>query len=450
MNTTPPIDNHLRRAIACSVLILSCLIGLAGCGNFAAAHKDRPFPAAPDSTEPAVRELSPAQDYAGEILAYFLQVVVGHIGPEERRQAWRSAGSDAALDFDTISQIMTQPAWSKSDLMVLDFNLLGLVEVLSHYNPQFNLFKGRYIFDSVYPSSELIALRLLIQRKLSQDEKVNFTALHNREAMLRPHADAPTPADLAKMKLSAGEFQLLKDVFTSDPLFFQYYKHPFIVDAMTQIGFYQPDRLTAEISRNASYKQYAPRWDYRKNSSKSVNVVILPSFTGEFAFGGQYESPYVYGFKPSADFVQAIEKLEADILERSAHFLFTELKNGGEAGAADYTLWRRQWDDTYAPLIQFNLFDQRPLTIYPENADRLVKEICPTADLVILILGDGIDRIIYAEEDADDFAAAGELYFSRDDISYFRKNGKIDKIARGIVGRLMSIRVSAGNPVASG
>jgi hypothetical protein len=76
METSPPTDTNLRRAIAYRAFILICSIGLVGCGNFTAAHKDRPSPAASDSTEPAGLTLSPAQDYAGEILAYFLQVVV--------------------------------------------------------------------------------------------------------------------------------------------------------------------------------------------------------------------------------------------------------------------------------------------------------------------------------------------------------------------------------------
>jgi len=447
--TTPTIRDNPQPMILTRLVVVISLLGLVGCGIFAGSHKDGSAPAAHRTAESPAIELSPAQDYAGEILAYFLQVVVGHIGSEESRRTWRSTGNEAVLDFQVISKIMSKPGFSKRDLMALDFNLLGLVELLSHYNPQFNQFKGRFIFDSVYPSSELIAVRLLIQRKLHHGEKVSFTALQEGEAFLRPNANVPSPADLKAMNLSAVEFQLVKDVFTSDPLFFQYYKHPFIVDALARIGFYQQDRLTAQISRYASYRQYAPRHP-QSSARDSVTVAILPSFVQEFEFGGKYERPYVYGFKPSSNYLQAIETLKADILARTAYFLRVELKSNGQAAPANELSWGRLWDQTYAPLVHFQLFDQRPLTIYPGNADRLVKEISPKADLIILLLGEGVDRAIDVNEKTVDFSTTGRLYFNLDDIRYYRRNNKIDEIAKDIVGRLLTIRISADAPAANG
>ena len=183
---------------------------------------------------------------------------------------------------------------------------------------------------------------------------------------------------------------------------------------------------------------------------ESVTVVVLPSFSREFEFGGQYEKPYVYGFKPSANYLQTIEKLKADILTRSAHYFFAELKNSDQANAVNDTSWKSLWANTYAPLIRFTLFDRRPLTIYPENADRLVTDICPSADMVIFLLGEGIDRAIDVKGRSGDFSRTGRLYFGADDISYYQRNDKIDEIARRIVGRLLTLRVSVGNSPADG
>ena len=445
MKSIPRTCTNPSGLILSRLLVAIWLLIAVGCSFVAPGHKDKSTSASLPATDPPTRNLTPAQDHAGEILAYFLQIVVGHIGTEQSRQAWRSAGNEAALDFQTISTIMREPELSKADLMVLDFDLLALVEVLSHYNPQFNLFKGRYVFDSVYPSSELIAIRLLIQRKLHRGEKVSFTALQEREALLRPQANTPSPEDLKAMNLSAAEFQLVKDVFTADPLFYQYYKHPFIVDTMTRIGFYQPDRLTAEIGRKVSYSQYAPR-PRHSETREMVRIAVLPSFNREFEFGASYEKPYVYGFKPSANYLKAVEKLKSTILNRTASIVLDELKGSGKVDAADDLSWKRLWNQSYVPRIDFLLFDQRPLTIYPENADRLIKDLYPKTDLIILLLGEGMDRTIGAKATSNEFSTTGWLYFSMDDISYFRRSNKIDEIARGIADRLLTIRISAATP----
>ena len=443
-NSTNSFGSFLSRLLAAIWLLIAM-----GCSVVVTDYK---APQTSDSlpvTDLPTPILTPAQDHAGEILAYFLQIAVGHIGTEQSRQAWRSAGNKASLDFQTISTIMREPAMSKSDLMVLDYDLVALVEVLSHYNPHFNLFKGKYVFDSVYPSSELVAIRLLIQRKLNRGEKVSFTALQEREALLRSRAIAPSQADLTAMNLSAAEFQLVKDAFTADPLFLQYYKHPFIVDTLTRVGFYQPDRFTATIGRNASYSQYAPR-SRPGDRQKMVNIGLLPSFNREFEFGARYEKPYVFGFKPSAKYMKAIEKLTSVIANRTASILLDELKSSGKMKAVDDLSWKRLWNQSYAPRIDFQVYDQRPLTIYPENADRLIKDIYPKADLIILLLGEGMDRAMGAKATSDKFSTTGWLYFSMDDISYFRRNDKIDEIARSIADRLLTIRISAAAPNTGG
>ena len=170
MNTTQPIPFFLKAAAEFRRLAVLSVSILTGCSLLVAGPGQGPTPERDRTAEQQAAALSPAEDVAAEILAYFLQIVVGHIGAEKNRQAWKSTGTDFPLDFQAISRVMSQPASRKTDLMVLDFELSALVDVLSYYNPRFNLFKGQAIFSSVYPSSELIALRLLIQRKLLQDD----------------------------------------------------------------------------------------------------------------------------------------------------------------------------------------------------------------------------------------------------------------------------------------
>ena len=69
--------------------------------------------------------------------------------------------------------------------------------------------------------------------------------------------------------------------------------------------------------------------------------------------------------------------------------------------------------------------------------------------LVILLLGEGIERAIDADNRSDEHSTTDRLFFSMDDIRYYEKNDKIDVIARGIVDRLLSTRLSAGDSAVS-
>ena len=103
--------------------------------------------------------------------------------------------------------------------MVLDARILGLCEVLYHYNPRLNQFKGRYLFESVYPSPELVAVRLLLVRKLVDGERVDLDALIRRESLLTDPLAVPSPADRLATGLSVEEFRFLREIFDSEPLF---------------------------------------------------------------------------------------------------------------------------------------------------------------------------------------------------------------------------------------
>ena len=72
----------------------------------------------------AFQKLTPAQEYAGELLAYLLKVVLGRAGQKENRAQWENRGIDEELDFDHVLHVMTDLDQNQLDLMVLDPNIL--------------------------------------------------------------------------------------------------------------------------------------------------------------------------------------------------------------------------------------------------------------------------------------------------------------------------------------
>ncbi|MEK6194440.1 MAG: hypothetical protein N2F24_09485, partial [Deltaproteobacteria bacterium] len=109
---------------------------------------------------------APARKYAGEVLSYLMQVVVGSAGDPAIRQAWKTRALSATLDYNQVGYIMRDPKRKVSELMVYDANILGLSKVLFYYNHRLNYFKGSALQESVYPSEELLAIRLFMVQKI--------------------------------------------------------------------------------------------------------------------------------------------------------------------------------------------------------------------------------------------------------------------------------------------
>ena len=140
------------------------------------------------SLKPAIPKthLTSNEQIAGEIMAYLIEVVLGRAGALKNRQAWATRGLDLPLDFDLVSQRMYGPVPLRAELMVLDTNILGLSQVMYHYDRRLNLFKGTRDHDSLYPCSELMAIRLLLLKKLRRNEKVSLAALSRHTELFAP------------------------------------------------------------------------------------------------------------------------------------------------------------------------------------------------------------------------------------------------------------------------
>jgi hypothetical protein len=131
-------------------------------------------------------QLTDAEQIAGETLAYLMEVVLGREGDPAKRSAWSTRGLNLPLDYDLVSRRMFGPVPLRAELMVMDTNILGLSEVLYHYDSRLNLFKGRREHDSLYPCAELMALRLLIVRKLYLGETVSLAAMIRYKGLFTP------------------------------------------------------------------------------------------------------------------------------------------------------------------------------------------------------------------------------------------------------------------------
>jgi hypothetical protein len=342
----------------------------------------------PRSAQLYPTSLPPAQQYAGEVLSYMIQVVTGMEGKPGQREQWRTRGVGSHLALKDIVKILSDPDRDNSRIMVYDLNVLGLSKVLYHYDVRLNQFKGEYSISGFYPSAELLALRLLLVDLINDGIKVDLPVFYR---LLPDIMDENF--DLSRFRdgaagLSFQMLKLLRAVLSSEPHLEQYLRHPFLMGALNRAGVLQESLLVDRMVRQAGYQRLDAGRHLRKKKGEAV-VAILPSIIGTYRFDSDEGSLNGYGFSAEAEYTRVVEKLEQKIL--------SALENGQNQ-------------------VAFKNLHQRPLVVYPENADRVIRDVCPEADIVIVILGKNVEKSIHIDPEKDIYPAVNRYYFDIMDV----------------------------------
>jgi hypothetical protein len=343
-------------ALLAGIALLSALLG--------ACQPKESRPTAPWPASGAVDHTTPAQAYAGEVLSYMIQVVLGAAGPVDNRELWQHRGLDVPLDYHEIDAILNSTEGDKTRLMVLDPNILGLSNVLYHYDRRLNRFKGHTLSDSLYPSTELLALRQLLVRKQKTGGKIGLSALWHHQDLLRSTDRSADPADLQKFNLSVEELKLLQAVIEAEPHFLEYLHDPNIVGALTDMQLVQEDTAIQRSQQLGGTPELAFEHISGPRDKRAVRVAILPSLTAAFSFGPHGGQLSRHGFRATKRYVEAVNRVAA------------ELSAAYAAGATP----TRPGVDIFALM-------ERPLVVTPENDRAVVERICPWAKVVIILLG---------------------------------------------------------------
>jgi len=394
------------------LLVISALI-IAACSPLAHIRFVPPSP----QTAP----LTDAEQIAGDTMAYLMEVVLGRAGDPAKRSAWATRGLNLPLDFDLVSKRMYGPVPLRAELMVLDTNILGLSEVLYHYDRRLNLFKGKKENDSLYPCAELMATRLFLVHKLYQGEKVGLAAMIHFKALFTPGSRDAREAELAAMNLSDTEFGFLKAVFQSEPAFLRYMEHPFLVSTLRRIGVVEQDAFTLSADQSANYRRWAcPSGNPLQRSR--LTIAILPSMNPMFD-----ASPGPAGaVTPSRDYEIILAHLKKAILDGLAR---KQLESGQSV-----------------PIEQLPVFftPDRPMAIHPGNAGRVIEDVCPKADFTLILLGKNVYRAIYIDPENDIYPHEKRIYLDVDDIQYQQIDDDIETIVNAI---MPALTATASDPI---
>ncbi len=388
----------MRRPMTKSLLALLC-IG-AGLIWACAMEPRRPITAPMHDGEP----LKINEQVAGEIMGYLMEVVLGRAGALDNREAWANRGRDLPLDFDMVSKRMFGPLSQRAELMLLDTNILGLSEALYHYDRRLNLFKGERPHDSLFPCVELMAIRLLLVKKIHRGETVSIAGMVRYMDRFLPGSRDARGAELDTMKLTAEEFGFLKAIFRSEPAFLVYMQHPFIVSTLHRIGVAEADEFTLAADLAATYSQMACPPDRREKGP--VTVAIIPAMNPMFEV-----DPAANRITPSADYLNLREQVKAAITRQAS------LAEASPAALGRLTF--------FTP--------DRPVTIEPLNADRVISQLCPRADFAVMLMGKNVYRAVHIDPRTDIAPATNRVYLDVGDVRYGQIDDDIDSVVTAIL-----------------
>ena len=381
---------------------------------------------------------TPAQEYAAEILSYMMQVVVGAAGDPSNRQAWQTTSLAATLDLDQVRHIMQDSERNISELMVYDANILGLSKVLYHYNQRLNHFKGKGLQESVYPSEELLAIRLFMVQKIARGEKVRMGHLMVRPTLLDDPWTEPSPTELAMANLNAGELRLLRDVIQSEPFFRGYLEDPFLVEALHRVGVVEMDGYVSDKIEAADYSDLATQFPRKTGKDNVVRVAILPSMIKTFDFQDKDAPGFPLGFRATDEYSLAVDTLKRKLRKTLQESVAEVLKREGDAGLSQAEKDKRSADMVNAHL-QFIDLDKRPLVIYPENADKMIQSLCPDADFNFIILGKNVYLSMFIDEKRDVFPSVDRVYLDIMDVGQSQSDYEIDQAGGYLFERLRTL-----------
>ena len=380
--------------------------------------------------------LSPPSQYAAEILSFLLQVVLGQEGNPRFRKEWATRGADEKLDYGRISAMMSDHDASQLDLIVLDPGLHFLTKVLYRYDNGLSEYKGRFDFASVYPATEVVALRLLLLKKINQGEKINLDELIRMENLLMDPVAEISDQDLKAVNLNAEEMRFLRDILKGEPRLFEYLKSPFLVRGLVKVGAVNRDSFSREMMESANYKGCRCCYSTGSKKSDAVKIAVLPSIIGEFDFDRNLPGLSTFGFKPTEDLEKIIEKLESDILFRTRQLL----DNGDCAGPSlkgkEKKYRDADWNDILQDKLAFYVEEKRPLVITPQNAAEVVADVCPEADFTVILLDKNVYLTVNLNEKKDMYPAVPWIYLDVMDIQYSQAEDQIEEISRFICSRL--------------
>ena len=384
-----------------------------------------------------------AELYAGEVLAYMVPITLGKTGNPKLREEWGDRGLNLPLDYEAISDMMQGPERDPRLVMVLDNNILGLSKVLYHYDEKLNLFKGSYRQKSIFPSTELLSIRVMLLQKMDRGEKVSMAGLMNKKTQLLDSDIKADAIDLGGTNLHLSEMKLLKDVIQSEPSFMAYLEHPFIVDMLYRIGAVSMDPYVREKIQSARYRGSAFDQGRKRPEKKTVQIAVLPSVVESFAYQSIDTDIYPSGFMPEEFYAEAIRTFQKTMILFLQKLIMAQMFGDAAAGDSDEQKSRNARVEEFIEThLNIRFINQRPFVIYPGNAEKVIQDVCHDSDFNVIVLGKNVYLSMHIL-DVDTFPHVNRLYLDVSDLVHGQVDYEVSQISMFVFNKLKPLILSS-------
>ena len=276
----------------------------------------------------------------------------------------------------------------------------------------------------------------MLLQKMNRGEKMSLAELmKKKEQLLDAHLNAQE-IDLQGTGLHFSEMKLLKDVIQSEPSFLAYLEHPFIVEMLYRVGAVYMDAYAEEKIQAARYKGSDFEEGRNRSGKKTVQVAVLPSFVESFAYQSIDRDAHPTGFMPEETYSEAIETFQ----DTMVGFLQKRVvvKMFGNAAAEDISEQERR-NVLAKEFIEAHLdvrsMHQRPLAIYPYNAEKVIQDVCHDSDFNVIVMGKNV-YLSMQILDVDIFPHVNRFYLDENDINHGQVDFEINQISMFVFEKL--------------
>jgi hypothetical protein len=276
----------------------------------------------------------------------------------------------------------------------------------------------------------------MLLQKMDRGEKMGLAELMGKkEQLLNPHVRADE-IDLEGTRLHFSEMKLLKDVIQSEPSFMAYLEHPFIVDMLYRIGAVTMDSYVKEKIRSARYRDSGFKQSRETSDKKSVQVAVLPSIVESFAYQSVDTEAYPAGFRPEETYSKTIEAFQDTMIGFLQKLVVVQMFGDAATGDSDEQKRRNALAKAFIEAhLNIRFMNQRPLVIYPDNAEKVIQDICHDSDFNVIVLGKNV-YLSMQILDVDTFPHVNRLYLDVSDIKYGQVDFEIGQISMFVFDKL--------------
>ena len=220
---------------------------------------------------------------------------------------------------------------------------------------------------------------------------------------------------------------------------------PCLISSLFELGVLHEDAYVMKKLGHTNYKAFPCRPFGRSRAKGAVNIAILPSLTKEFSFAEGDKIFQPYGFRPTEFFEETVERLKEEVLKETKATLFEEVnRHRAQRARILGEEWESLWRRISEKEISFYIQDQRPLVVYPENAEAVIRGVCKGADLTIILLGKNVYLSLHIDEERDVYPHVRRLYVDIMDIKHNQIQEVTEQTAGFLHERLKGSLVSKG------